>query len=839
MHFTGNDIESNDILDFEDNCENLDVLVNADQDYWTDRFGNKRPTIDYALRMAGFTPAGFDFATGGVLKNGDRNKCVFNQADQTWYSWSGELPYNVIAGSTPGEGWKVVNRNALIIAKEALRRTYLEVGLNLVEGSFEAGAVITSTTDVVLHEKTGKCYSGPIGEVPKGTNPLSGGFVDKGGNLASDEINVLTIKGINFDLEIDNRSLLFSLTDKIFIPKDVTIRCNFLPDDDVTKFTGSGKIYTRSPWGTEHIFDISKMYSSTTQPDASRIFKVAQTREWCRIGIIGDSITDGADSSGWLPNPTDSSGNLSSTNYNHTFNGGNNSWFSTFVANMNFLLDPKYTDETALLRPYNISSSGKKISDGWGYRNFDYGFFQNQSYGKRAPDVFYIALGYNDLSYLNTEIKILDYLDKIDKLIKKAKGYGCSVGVVTLNTNDNGRKFIEKAIKETIAKVNNIAYYDLSTYLDKYRRSHFETPSSMWEDPDKTFDTTHPKTNTHRFLGAAMTHCLAKELIINAKPGVNHTPLTETDFRNLTFPSKLIKSVSQYKLSGGYLDGLDGWALVKPNENITFTYPVWCEDKDISCVVFEPFHPDYTVQSFNNNLKNRLNARVDDGNTYTLASSKFPNHTKWLTSRIGNLQYGLNWIEVVYDGAPSRIYPPALLFRKSNLSFTVGSLVRFLQPGKTYPLNLFGGVKKLLDSDFQLTDGSDIVVDENNSDNFDTLGSFKIECQAGVVLTLCSKFGEGIEIKKISATEITIGLTGQPVLVTLTSVFTKGYTVIINHLPLNGKTGITVSIYNDNLEAVGSRDIEPLNGAGGRLEITNTGSSTTPVIVSGGMGYQS
>ncbi|WAX22168.1 putative tailspike protein [Aeromonas phage AVP1] len=108
MNSTGNDLESNDILDFEDNCENLDVLMNADQDYWTDRLGNKRPTIDYGLRMAGFTPAGFDFTTGGVLKNGDRNKCVFNQADQTWYSWSGDLPYNVIAGSTPGEGWKVV-----------------------------------------------------------------------------------------------------------------------------------------------------------------------------------------------------------------------------------------------------------------------------------------------------------------------------------------------------------------------------------------------------------------------------------------------------------------------------------------------------------------------------------------------------------------------------------------------------------------------------------------------------------------------------------------------------------------------------------------------------------
>ncbi|MGL4614271.1 MAG: hypothetical protein ACRCVV_10335 [Shewanella sp.] len=130
-HGTGNDLESSDILDFSDNCENLDVLMNADEDYWVDRFNNKKPTIDYALRMAGFTPAGFDFTTGGVLKNGDRNKCVFNQADQTWYSWSGDLPYNVIAGSAPGEGWKVqtvIRRNEVLYLTDFLPKNYVISG---------------------------------------------------------------------------------------------------------------------------------------------------------------------------------------------------------------------------------------------------------------------------------------------------------------------------------------------------------------------------------------------------------------------------------------------------------------------------------------------------------------------------------------------------------------------------------------------------------------------------------------------------------------------------------------------------------------------------------------
>lgn len=179
-HNTGNELESSDILDFSDNCENLDVLMNADQEYWTDRLGNKRPTIDYALRMAGFTPAGFDFTTGGVLQPGDRNKCVFNQADQTWYSYTGNLPYNVIAGSAPNSNWKVVNRNALIVAREALRRTYAEAGLTLVTGSFEAGGTLTGASDVLLQESSGKAF-GWAGTFPKVVAAGSAvtGFVDK------------------------------------------------------------------------------------------------------------------------------------------------------------------------------------------------------------------------------------------------------------------------------------------------------------------------------------------------------------------------------------------------------------------------------------------------------------------------------------------------------------------------------------------------------------------------------------------------------------------------------------------------------------------------------------
>ena len=51
--------------------------------------------------------------------------------------------------------------------REALRRSYAEAGYNLVGGSFESGGTLTSATDVLLQEKTGKVYSW-TGSYPSG-----------------------------------------------------------------------------------------------------------------------------------------------------------------------------------------------------------------------------------------------------------------------------------------------------------------------------------------------------------------------------------------------------------------------------------------------------------------------------------------------------------------------------------------------------------------------------------------------------------------------------------------------------------------------------------------------
>lgn len=106
-----NPIGSTTMPDLFLNAGNLDRAMNGDQDKWTDRFGIERITYSYMER---------------VTKNGQ----------------------------------------GLILSREALKRSYAEAGLNLVDGSFEEGAYLNFSTDVLLQESTGLVFQW-TGEYPK------------------------------------------------------------------------------------------------------------------------------------------------------------------------------------------------------------------------------------------------------------------------------------------------------------------------------------------------------------------------------------------------------------------------------------------------------------------------------------------------------------------------------------------------------------------------------------------------------------------------------------------------------------------------------------------------
>ena len=65
---------------------------------------------------------------------------------------------------------------------EALVRSYGKLGYRVV-GAFEDGFLFVNNNDVGIHKSSGKGYTGPAGHIEAGTDPTSGGFVDRSSEL--------------------------------------------------------------------------------------------------------------------------------------------------------------------------------------------------------------------------------------------------------------------------------------------------------------------------------------------------------------------------------------------------------------------------------------------------------------------------------------------------------------------------------------------------------------------------------------------------------------------------------------------------------------------------------
>lgn len=159
-----------------------------------------RPTYD-----AAFAAAIGGYPSGAVLI-GDDGVSVFQNA----------VAGNETNPNTGGDGWARPDLQVM----ELYRRSYAEAGHNLVDGSFEAGGTLVNANDVLLQERTGKAFSGPAGVVAAGTNPASGGFVDKSGAL----LNVNLLAGA------------LQMRDSRFALRDVVSVADFDAPDDTQRF---------------------------------------------------------------------------------------------------------------------------------------------------------------------------------------------------------------------------------------------------------------------------------------------------------------------------------------------------------------------------------------------------------------------------------------------------------------------------------------------------------------------------------------------------------------------------------------------------------------------------
>ena len=151
-------------------------------------------TYAQQMREVGFKPASFNFVTGGTLAIGDVDKAIYNPAptgDNNWYSWGGNLPHDVAAGTdptAPGSGY--VQRTDDLLRNELAA----DGGAQLVKNSvrwFDSIQSMLAATSLEMGQKvrtgasTWKIVSSNKGwPLDNGTQyalPLNGVYVEDAG----------------------------------------------------------------------------------------------------------------------------------------------------------------------------------------------------------------------------------------------------------------------------------------------------------------------------------------------------------------------------------------------------------------------------------------------------------------------------------------------------------------------------------------------------------------------------------------------------------------------------------------------------------------------------------
>ncbi|MEG6215161.1 hypothetical protein UXO42_08370 [Enterobacter quasihormaechei] len=772
--------------DLKFNAGKIDEFVTSENHVYVDRFGDEHRTIAGLNYDANQAILNYGYITKDSFEDGSTislaNECLRWKSNGEYYRWDGILPKVVPPGSTPDSTGGIGDGKWVSVGDAALR------------------------------------------------TELSNG------KYRSDALAVKYVPGVVIDNTTDNRAAVYAYTGQIYVPKGVQLRCNFLPDDDVTKFTGEGKILTRDPWGNEHVFDVSLATHGSKYTAFNVINQFARRNTQCRVGIVGDSITDGAYGAGWVANPTDANGDLSSTNYDHNGNGGAGSWFRTFTDWLN-----RFTKNGVFIfKAENCASSGKRLIDGWANRNFDHGFFKNTAYGNVPPDVCFMSMGVNDNGQLDT-LGFDQYLFRFEQFIRKAWGYGCAVCVVSMNQNGSQWAALEASIKKHIERLfPTVEFLDLSQPVSEmYRDVGSYTLEEISRRPtDGTFDYTHFAPLGHQYIGAYAATQVMPYRVHKARKGNNFLPVSPNDIQPYGFPSGGTYDVAMERLSGNtYLSGLTGWGVVSPaNENLTIRYFVWCDSADISMVIFEPYNPTYIASGRANAVsikqQDNRNAAYYSGN---IASNGVASFTNKLTTRTGILKKGLNQIEIVYDGTPSKVYPPALLFRgELNESCSQNASV-FLAANAIK--GVYGQVRDK--ADLLLAYGAETANDEapdmygaTKSSNVQNVVLSALPVDCGVVFYYKPTSQSGVVAKRVATgIEISTMLFGALTVVgTLTCdvtgevMLTAGLAGSVPTITVKPTTGGTVQ------QAVSGY-------SGGKIALINKGASSSTIVIKNAAQY--
>lgn len=145
-----------------------------------------------------------------------------------------------------------------------------------------------------------------------------------------------------------------------------------------------------------------------------------------KIACYGDSTTDGNATTGWTQNPVDAAGQaVGQIDHEST---APNAW----PAKLKTILRDMYKNDNIAV--YNAGYSGRRMSNGWAYRNYDQAITNNPSYGK--PDLCFIGFGLNDIA--DADFSVSKFCQNLELLLQKMLAVGTVPVVLACDAHRRG-----------------------------------------------------------------------------------------------------------------------------------------------------------------------------------------------------------------------------------------------------------------------------------------------------------------------------------------------------------------------------------------------------------------
>lgn len=370
------------------------------------------------------------------------------------------------------------------------------------------------------------------------------------------------------------------------------------------------------------------------------------------FACYGDSTTDGFGTTGFVANATDANGDAVGA----AANTSPNAW----PAKLQGILRAMFNNSN--ISVWNAGYTGKLLSDGWAYRNYDKAVVNNPAYG--LPAVCFIAFGLNDIKLDGTAIG--NHVNETRKLIQKQIAAGTLPVLLTCDAHwHNDVDLVgtdERDHKESVRQIDNakaaiadefgIPIFDVGSALKAWFNRN--TDGNRWATAET--DGLHVGDAGHAFKAGYLAAQMFNDVVL-VRPG-DPRRVCAFDSAAAYVGNRLTVSKSTNTEQGGTVTYASG----APQNAVMMDLWVWNESADTELIYRGVDEESYRLAGTANAPKIKVIDQITGGETaktpagvggfYTTGSYRRSDQPY----RFGHLPYGLSRVQYISGNSDALYY---------------------------------------------------------------------------------------------------------------------------------------------------------------------------------------